>query len=346
MKKLVMLPLSALAGISMLFGPRAALSAEVPADDKTAVVYFSLAENARHSDTPDSITGASLAAGDCHVGTTAAMARTAAQSLNARLVPLLVKNPYPAAFDAVVSRGHQEESAPPELAAIPDLHGVETLLIGYPTWNMGPAAPVMTFLEQALNRDGVKQIYVFNSNDGWGPGRGRSVIASAFPAAQVNDSVLAVDSKHGIEGAARTAAWLNSLNIKQNTAVAADAHQVAVDADGRSIRVVLNDSPEAKQFQQMLERGPVTVRMSEYGSREFYGPTDETFTVTSEGQYQFEDGTLTFCPTNNTIAIFYAQSAHPTLSMAVYPLGRVTSDLSVFKELPGRTTFTFRQAAP
>lgn len=29
MKKLVMLPLSALAGISMLFGPRAALSAEV-----------------------------------------------------------------------------------------------------------------------------------------------------------------------------------------------------------------------------------------------------------------------------------------------------------------------------
>lgn len=346
MKKLVMLPLSALAGISMLFGPRTALSAEVPADDKTAVVYFSLAENARHSDTPDSITGASLAAGDRHVGTTAAMARTAAQSLNARLVPLLVKNPYPAAFDAVVSRGHQEESAPPELAAIPDLHGVETLLIGYPTWNMGPAAPVMTFLEQALNRDGVKQIYVFNSNDGWGPGRGRSVIASAFPAAQVNDSVLAVDSKHGIEGAARTAAWLNSLNIKQNTAVAADAHQVAVDADGRSIRVVLNDSPEAKQFQQMLERGPVTVRMSEYGSREFYGPTDETFTVTSEGQYQFEDGTLTFCPTNNTIAIFYAQSAHPTLSMAVYPLGRVTSDLSVFKELPGRTTFTFRQAAP
>lgn len=42
MKKLVMLPLSALAGISMLFGPRAALSAEVPADDKTAVVYFRL----------------------------------------------------------------------------------------------------------------------------------------------------------------------------------------------------------------------------------------------------------------------------------------------------------------
>ena len=80
----------------------------------------------------------------------------------------------------------------------------------------------MTFLEQALNRDGVKQIYVFNSNDGWGPGRGRSVIASAFPAAQVSDSVLAVDSKHGIEGAARTAAWLNSLNIKQNTAAATD----------------------------------------------------------------------------------------------------------------------------
>ncbi len=53
----------------------------------------------------------------------------------------------------------------------------------------------------------------------------------------------------------------------------------------------------------------------------------------SKGQYTFEDGTLTYCPTNDTVAIFYAQSTRPHLSMAVYPMGKVTSDLSVLTNL-------------
>ena len=49
----------------------------------------------------------------------------------------------------------------------------------------------------------------------------------------------------------------------------------------------------------------------------------------------------TYCPTNNTAAIFYSQSDNPNLTMEVYPIGRVTSDLSIFPDLPSRVDVTF-----
>lgn len=45
---------------------------------------------------------------------------------------------------------------------------------------------------------------------------------------------------------------------------------------------------------------------------------------------------ITYCPTNNTAAIFYSQSDKPNLTMEVYPIGKVTSDLSTFPDLPSR----------
>lgn len=340
MKHLSLVQCVAIASLSALSSAFPALAANSAEGSSTAIVYFSLAENAPINKAMDGITGASLASGEKQIGTTAAMARTAAKILQAPLISLRVKNAYSSDFDQVVSRGHAEQATPPELVSIPDLHGVETLLIGYPTWNMAPASPVMTFLAQARNRDDVKQIYVFNTNDGWGPGRGPAAIAAAFPHAHVNESVLVIHSQNGAQGSARMEQWIKSMALNQPAAANA-ARQITAQAGGHNITITLNDSPEAKQFRQMLERGEITVRMSEFGQREFYGPTDEQFTVTSQGQYRFEDGTLTFCPTNNTIAIFYAQSAQPTLSMAVYPLGRVTSDLSIFKDLPRQTNFTF-----
>lgn len=45
--------------------------------------------------------------------------------------------------------------------------------------------------------------------------------------------------------------------------------------------------------------------MVHYGNREYYGSIDESIDVKGEGQLNFEDGDITFCPINNTIAIFY-----------------------------------------
>lgn len=71
---------------------------------------------------------------------------------------------------------------------------------------------------------------------------------------------------------------------------------------------------------------------------------DETvirITVEGEGQLRFEDGGITYCPGSNTAAIFYSQSERPDLTMRVYPIGKVTSDLSLFPGLPSRVEITF-----
>ena len=67
-------------------------------------------------------------------------------------------------------------------------------------------------------------------------------------------------------------------------------------------------------------------------------------TVEGEGQLRFDDGDITYCPGNNTAAIFYAQSSRPNLTMTVYPIGKVTSDLSIFPDLPNRVEITFELA--
>lgn len=114
--------------------------------------------------------------------------------------------------------------------------------------------------------------------------------------------------------------------------------EIAAEADGHTIRIVMNDSPEAEQFLKML---PVSVRMGKFGGREFFGPLEGEISAQGDGQYTFKDGTLTYCPTNNTVAIFYAQSSRPNLTMAVYPMGQVVSDLGVFSEMSRSAVFTF-----
>ena len=94
----------------------------------------------------------------------------------------------------------------------------------------------------------------------------------------------------------------------------------------------------ARQFIAQL---PQTISMSNYGDREVYGGIDQEITVEGEGQLRFEDGDITYCPSNNTAAIFYSQSDRPDLTMRIYPIGKVTSDLSIFPDLPSRVDITF-----
>lgn len=86
---------------------------------------------------------------------------------------------------------------------------------------------------------------------------------------------------------------------------------------------------------------PQTISMSGFGGREFYGGLDAEIEVQGEGQYTFEDGQITYCLANNTAAIFYAQTFRPNLTMEVFPMGIVTSDLTVFNQLPGNVDITF-----
>ena len=59
------------------------------------------------------------------------------------------------------------------------------------------------------------------------------------------------------------------------------------------------------------------------------------------GQKNFENGDITYCEAHHNMAIFYAQTDDPILSVDVIPIGRVTSDLSVFNNLDNEEEVIF-----
>lgn len=113
---------------------------------------------------------------------------------------------------------------------------------------------------------------------------------------------------------------------------------IKVTTGSREFQVALNSTPEAKLFYSQL---PLSVSMGRFGGREFYGSMPGEMKVSSKGQYTFKDGTLTYCPTNHTVAFFYVQTSRPNLTMAVYPMGSVLGNLSIFHELDDSVTFHF-----
>lgn len=298
------------------------------------VVYFSRAENAPTAET-DGLTAVSLAAPG-KVSSTGYLASVIGERLDAQVVSLKVQHPYPASFDATVTKNHEETGTFPALSSIPDLKDRQNIYLGFPIWNMAPPRALFTFLKEA-DFSG-KNVYLFCTHDGYGSGQSLRMIRDALPNSTISGEVLAVDAKNLAESRTQATVWADKHALK---AVSTGSADLTVSADGHEIQIRLNDTPEAQAFRKLL---PLSVRMGEYGGREFYGPIDADIPTHSAGQYTFEDGTLTWCPTNDTVAIFYAQSARPRLSMAIYAMGKVISDLSVFESLPPSTVMEFREA--
>ena len=92
---------------------------------------------------------------------------------------------------------------------------------------------------------------------------------------------------------------------------------------------------------EIKSKFPLTVSMSGYGGREYYGGIEFTPEKVNGGQLNFENGDITYYETNNSMAIFYAQTDRPDLTMEAVPIGKVTSDLSVFDTLDSTEDITF-----
>lgn len=135
------------------------------------------------------------------------------------------------------------------------------------------------------------------------------------------------------ESSVKEPAIRNSIGTAQQKEVL-----IKVTAGSREFQVALNSTPEAKLFYSQL---PLSVSMGRFGGREFYGSMPGEMKVSSKGQYTFKNGTLTYCPTNHTVAFFYAQTSRPHLTMAVYPMGSVLGKLKIFHELDDSVTFHF-----
>ena len=105
-----------------------------------------------------------------------------------------------------------------------------------------------------------------------------------------------------------------------------------------SLDGVLYNTALANEIKQYF---PFTISMTKYAGREFYGGVDFYPESLEGGQKTFENGDITYCEDHHNMAIFYAQTDNPNLSVNVIPIGKVISDLSVFENLDNREEITF-----
>lgn len=331
MKRILALLLSA-----MLCAVNAAWAEEAPSQT-VLIAYFSLEENAAYADDVDASASASIVATDeGRVGTTEYIARLIQNHTGGDIHSIQTEESYPADFDAVVDQNHQERDAgtmPALSSRVENMDGYDVVFLGYPVWAGSAPRAILSFLSDYAFAG--KTIVPFCIHDGYGAGGSFSAIQSAAPEAEVLEG-FAIPAGEIEQAGAQVTAWLESLGMP-----AAAETPIVISFAGIELSAVLYDTPEARQFLEML---PMTVAMRQFGGREFYGGISGDIAPESEGQLYFADGDITYCDQNNTVAIFYAQTDRPDLTMRIVSMGRVTGGLSALAGHEGGAEMTFALA--
>ncbi len=313
---------------------------------KTLTVYFTLAGNANYNSDVDATTSASVVSNHNGVltGTTEAVADMIHTAAGGDIAEIRTVLPYPADFDAVVDQNHDEidEGTLPQLQPIDiDISEYDTVFIGYPVWATTIPQAIRAFINN-YDLSG-KTVIPFCTHNGYGSGNSYDEIEEECPQSMVLDGLTV--PADDIVGKDLTAVndmvveWLAELGINNDSQT--EQTPIKITVGGEVLDGYLNNTTEAQQFKAML---PITISMVGYGGREYYGGISYRIEDSTEGRLNFDNGDITYCPSNNTVAIFYAQTERPDLTMQVIPMGRVTSDLTVFDNLGARESITFEVA--
>lgn len=301
---------------------------------KTLIAYFSLGRNSGNFETADATTSASIVIDNTsRYGATEYIANLIKQQVGGDLYSIEVTEPYSADFDEVVDQNHSEmeENFLPELAGeILDISQYDTIYIGYPVWATTTPRAIYTFLNQ-YDLSG-KTVITFCTHNGYGKGKSETVIKNLCPQSEVMEGI-AINSSDILSSQETVIQWLNEIGMLKE-----EETNIQISVGEHELESVIYDTPLAKEIMEMM---PMTVSMVGYGGREYYGSMPSVPKNSGDGQLNFENGDITYCPTNNTLAIFYAQTSRPNLTMEIIPIGKVTSDLSVFDTLGSRENITF-----
>lgn len=306
--------------------PAATAQPIAPSRSRVLVAYFSRWGNTPYPANIDASASASVTiAGGTRQGTTERLARDIQAETDGDLFLIQSKASYPVNFDDLVEQNHQEigDDLFPPLVHTPDTRQYDVIFVGYPVWANTIPRPVATFIRDAALAG--KTVIPFCTHDGYSSGRSYADIRRLAPEAAILDG-LAVEAGD-VPGARETVRqWIAGLPLP----AAAPAAAPRLTVDGTEISASWEDTPLAREI---LSHVPLSVSMVNYGGREYYGSIDFRPENGGQGKRNFEDGDITYCPGNNTIAIFYAQTDNPTLTMDVIKIGKVTSDLSRFHQL-------------
>ena len=153
---------------------------------------------------------------------------------------------------------------------------------------------------------------------------------------------LAVEAGEVPDAQETVTQWIQNLGFETERADNGNEQiYIAVTAGEHVLSGILYGTDLADEIQEQF---PLTMSMVNYGGREFYGGIDFTPKNSGNGQMNFENGDITYCSQNNTLAVFYAQTENPDMTMAVQTIGKIVSDLSVLEELPEIVEMTFQIA--
>lgn len=313
-----------------------------PGNGKILIAYFSRWGNTNYPSDVDASTGASIIiANGNRRGTTQVVADYIQTAVGGDIHLIETVDPYPVDFDDVRDQNHAEQAAgtlPALKKRIENMDQYETVFIGYPNWASNVPQAIRSFLS-AYDLSG-KTVVPFCTHDGYGAGSSFRSVQSAASGATVLDGI-AIEATDVPTAQSQVQAWLERIGIEREEPQGA---VIRVTAGGHTFTGEWLDTPLAREIRGMF---PLTATLGRYGGREYYGSMPSRPAQTEEGQLHFTNGDITYCPSNNTIAIFYAKADDPsmgTLTMRIIPIGKVTSDLSVFDEMESRLEFTFDHA--
>lgn len=317
---------------------------------RVLIAYFSRWGNTEYPADVDATTSASIVIdGEQQYGTTEYVARMIQEQTGGELHRIETVEPYSADFQEVVDDNHAEmdQDVLPELKdSALDMSAYDIVYVGYPIWATNAPQPVFSFLSE-YDLSG-KTVIPFCTHDGYGAGSSFGNLAAEIPDAAAVLDGLAVEASDVPAAEDTVARWLEEIGM--GTQKAAAQTEDAEQAGETAIRItigdtvlegVLYDTPLANEIREQF---PLTISAAGFGGREFYGGVDFYPENLEGGQKTFENGDITYCEAHHNMAIFYAQTDDPILSVDVIPIGKVTSDLAVFDELPGNVDITFSLA--
>ena len=152
--------------------------------------------------------------GTVEVGNTMVLAQMIAEKTGADLFEIERVTAYPTGYDDCCNEAleEQHEGARPELKAMPNIAGYDTIFFGFPCWWGDLPMPVYTAIE-ALDWNG-KTISPFNTHAGSGESGMFSTVASKCVGATVTDGLTMLGEtaqNNRSEAESQVDSWLESL---------------------------------------------------------------------------------------------------------------------------------------
>ena len=213
-------------------------------------------------------------------GTTEKVAQWIADSANADLYRIYPEKPYTEDDLKYYTNGRADQeqaddSARPGIANTPDdLGQYDVVFLGYPIWH-AKAPKVMYTLLESIDIDG-KRVIPFCTSASSGLGQSATLLQKLTDESVIWDSGKRF-AKTVSEDSVKT--WVDGFELPEPVQV---GRTINVTVSGVTKSATLSDNASADAFYALLQSGPITVNMHDYGNFEKVGSLGQSIVRSDE----------------------------------------------------------------